>query len=104
MPYIAIKGFPKDNETIRKVAARINETLLELWGCPQAAINISYEPIPPEEWDERMEHGEIAQNRDRMLILGGKWMNEEKKPTDDCYIPTGYAGGQQLCEVHLGDG
>ena len=30
MPYIAIKGFPKDEETIRKVADRFNEALLEL--------------------------------------------------------------------------
>ena len=48
MPYIAIKGYPKDEETVRKVAERINETLLELWGCPQAAINISYEASTPE--------------------------------------------------------
>ena len=51
MPYIAIKGFPKDDETMRKVAERINATLLELWGCQQEHINISYEAVPPEEWD-----------------------------------------------------
>ena len=72
MPYIAIKGFPKDEETIRKVADRFNEALLELWGCPQEAVNISYEAVPPEEWDERMERGEIVQNREKMLIYGGK--------------------------------
>ena len=78
MPYIAIKGFPKDDETIRKVAERINAVLLDLWGCPQAAINISYEAIPPEKWDERMERGEIARNRDKMLLCGGKWMGREE--------------------------
>ena len=74
MPYIAIKGFPKDDETMRKVAERFNETLLELWGCQQEHINISYEAIPPEEWDERIERSEIAQKQDEMLICGGKWM------------------------------
>ena len=34
MPYIAIKGFPKDDETV----------------------------------------GEVARNRDKMLILSGKWI------------------------------
>ena len=81
MPYIAIKGFPKDNETMRKVADRINAALLELWGCQQEHINISYEAVPPEEWDERIEHGEIVQNWDKMLILGGKWTSREKKLT-----------------------
>ncbi len=88
MPYIAIKGFPKDDETMRKVAERINAALLDLWGCQQEHINISYEAVPPEEWDERIEHGEIARNRDKMLMLGGKWTSREKKLTilhlDDC--------------------
>ena len=29
MPYIAIKGFPKDDETAREAVERINATLLE---------------------------------------------------------------------------
>ena len=36
MPYIAIKTFPKDEETKKKVVERINELFLELWGCPTA--------------------------------------------------------------------
>ncbi len=69
MPYITIKGFPKDDETLRKVAERFNETLLELWGCRQEHINISYEAVPPEEWDERIEHGET---RFHDSVLGEK--------------------------------
>ena len=88
MPYIAIKGYPKDEATMRKVAERFNEALLELWGCPQAAINISYEAISPDAWGERMERGEIAQNRDKMLLYAGEWVNRGKKLTilhlDNC--------------------
>ncbi|MBE7004334.1 MAG: hypothetical protein E7425_08650 [Ruminococcaceae bacterium] len=47
MPYIAIKGFPKDDDTLRKVAERINAAQLELWGCRQEHINISYEAVAP---------------------------------------------------------
>ena len=82
MPYIAIKGFPKDDETVRKVAEHINAVLLDLLGCRQEHINISYEAVPPEEWDERIERGEIARNRDKMLIHGGKWMSRESKPAN----------------------
>ena len=74
---------------MRKVAERINAALLDLWGCQPEHINISYEAIPPEEWDERIERGEIAQNKDKMLIYGGKWLNREKKLAvlhlDDCH-------------------
>ncbi len=103
MPYIAIKGFPKDDETLRKVAERINAALLELWGCQQEHINISYEAVPPEEWDERIEHGEIVQNMDKMLILGGKWTSREKKLTilhlDDCpYCHKARRALDELCE------
>ena len=82
MPYIAIKGFPKDDETLRKVAERINAALLDLWGCQQEYINISYEAVPPEEWDERIERGEIAQNRDKMLMHSGEWTSREKTPAN----------------------
>ena len=103
MPYIAIKGFPKDDETVRKVAERINAVLLDLWGCQQEHINISYEAVPPEEWDERIERGEIAQNRDKMLILGGKWASREKKLTilhlDNCpYCHKARRARNELCE------
>ena len=103
MPYIAIKGFPKDDETVRKVAERINATLLDLWGCRQEHINISYEAVPPEEWDERIERGEIARNRDKMLMLGGEWTSAEKKLTilhlDHCpYCHKARRALGELCE------
>ena len=72
MPYIAIKGYPKDDETKKQVAERINAVFLELWGCPQEAVNLSVEEIPPEQWEERMERGEIEANRGNMLIRAGK--------------------------------
>ena len=81
MPYIAIKGFPKDEETVRRVAERINEAMLELWGCPQEAVSISYEAIPREQWEERMERGELAQKGKSMLLRAGKWVSRGKKLT-----------------------
>ena len=41
MPYIAIKGIPKDDETLRKDAERFNVALLKLWGCKQEHIGTS---------------------------------------------------------------
>ena len=49
MPYIAVKGFPKDDETKKKVVEGINEVFLKYWGCPQKAINISLETVDPAE-------------------------------------------------------
>ena len=39
MPYIAIKAYPKDEETKAKVAEKINQVFLEEWGCPPEAIS-----------------------------------------------------------------
>lgn len=78
MPYIAIKEFPKDAETVRKVAERINETLLELWGCQQKDISISYEPVAPENWDEQIVRGEVEAKRESMLILNGERLDAPK--------------------------
>ena len=62
-----------------------------------------YEAVPPEEWDERIERGEIVQNRDKMLILSGKWTSREKKLTilhlDHCpYCHKARRALGELCE------
>ncbi|MBQ3391759.1 MAG: tautomerase family protein [Clostridia bacterium] len=72
MPYIAIKTFPKDEETKKKVVERINELFLELWGCPQRAITISVEEFDPDEWAEKVQTPEIDPKLDKMMILKGE--------------------------------
>lgn len=71
MPYIKIKCYPKDVETKKIVADKINEIFLEHWGCPQEAISISLEEVLPENWGEVVEK-EIKPDTDKMMILSGK--------------------------------
>ena len=55
MPYIAIKALPRDAEKKRALAERINEVMMEVWGCPQQAITISIQDIAPDEWGEKVQ-------------------------------------------------
>ena len=71
MPYIAIKAYPKDEETKKKVVSEINEIFLKYWGCPPEAISISMENFPPEEWEEKVVKPEIEKKTDKMMILSG---------------------------------
>ena len=71
MPYIKIKCYPKDKETKEKVVERINETFLELWGCPAEAISVSLEEVRPEDWQEVVKN-EIEPASDKMMIMAGK--------------------------------
>ena len=72
MPYIAIKAYPKDEETKKKVVEEINNVMLKYWGCPQQAITISVESFEPEIWKEKVFNGEIKPNEDKMFILQGE--------------------------------
>ena len=72
MPYIAIKAYPKDEETKKKIAERINQAFLEIWGCSQEAINISIEEIAPENWDEKVMQTEVIPQKDKMMIFEGQ--------------------------------
>ncbi len=72
MPYIAIKGYPKDEETKKKVVDEINEIFLKYWGCPQKAISISIEEFAPEIWEEKVVKPEINSKIDKMAILFGE--------------------------------
>lgn len=73
MPYIAIKGYPKDEETKRRVAEQIREIFVKEWGCPRKAISISIEEFAPEEWDQKIYKGEIPACEANMYILDGEF-------------------------------
>lgn len=72
MPYVAIKGKPKTPEIRKKLVERINQALLEIWGCPQEAISISLEEIDPDKWEETVVKTEIEPNAEKMYILKGE--------------------------------
>lgn len=72
MPYIAIKSFPKDEETKKKVVDKINQVFLEEWGCPQEALTISLEEIVPDEWEKKVVKPEIEPKKDQMMIFNGE--------------------------------
>ena len=72
MPYIAIKAFPKDAETKKKVVDQINEIFLKTWGCPQEAITVSLEEIEPADWNDRVKRAEIDPKAEKMMILAGE--------------------------------
>ena len=72
MPYIAIKSFPKDEATKKKLVDQINQAFLDTWGCPQEAISISFEEVAPADWEVRVRKPEIEPRKDQMMILDGQ--------------------------------
>lgn len=82
MPYIAIKAYPKDEETKKRLAEKINEVFLEVWGCPQEAISLSIEDVAPDRWEKQVVKAEIEPNTEKMLILAGekKYLKDHATP------------------------
>ena len=72
MPYIAIKAYPKDEETKKRAVEQIRDVLLKTWGCPEEAITISVEEFPPEDFNKKVRDPEILPKLDKMMILDGK--------------------------------
>lgn len=72
MPYVAIKAWPKDEAVKKELVDRINQVFLEVWGCPQEAMNISLEEVSQEDWEETVRKPEIDANIDKMMILDGQ--------------------------------
>ena len=72
MPYIAIKAYPQDEETKKKLVDQINEVILKTWGCPQEAISISIEEVKPADWNSTVMETEVLPKKDKMMILEGK--------------------------------
>ena len=72
MPYIAIKAYPKDMETKKKVVDEINEVFKRNWGCPPEAISISVEEVKPEDWEDKVVKPVIEPDDPKMMIRDGK--------------------------------
>ena len=72
MPYVDVKCFPRDDEKVKLIVNRINEVLMEDWGCPAHTISISLEQITPDEWDEKVKVPEMDARADSMFILHGE--------------------------------
>lgn len=72
MPYIAIKTLFKDEETKKRAVEKINEVMLETWGCPQEAITISVEEFSSDDFGKGVRDSEILPKKDKMMIFDGK--------------------------------
>ena len=72
MPYIAIKSHPKDEKMKQALVEKINDAVLEVFGCRREAVSISFEEIAPAEWQEKVFKPEIEAHKDKMMIFAGK--------------------------------
>ena len=72
MPYIAIRSYPKDEDTKRRLVERFNQDIMEICGVPAQAITISYEEIVPEEWADKVVKTEVEPKMDKMYIVKGE--------------------------------
>ena len=72
MLFVAIKVWPKDEAIKKELVDKINQVFLDVWGCPQEAMNVSLEEIAPEDWEETVKKPEIDPNVDKMMILDGQ--------------------------------
>lgn len=72
MPYIDVKCYPRPEEKINLIVEKINQVLIDEWGCPQHTISISLEQVAPEEWHDKVEVPEMDARADSMFILHGE--------------------------------
>ncbi len=77
MPYIAIKAKPKDEATKKELIRRINQAVLEVWGCPQEVITISMEEIQPDDWKDTVVKQEIEPYPEKMMIRYGEKLYQD---------------------------
>lgn len=72
MPYISIKAYPRDSEAVDKLAQKIKEDIIELWGCSPETVSISFEAVAPEKWEEKVRKPQILAHPEKLRILDGK--------------------------------
>ena len=56
----------------KEAVERLNQALMEVWGCAPEDITISLEEVAPEDWDDQVERPEIRARLDTVWILDGE--------------------------------
>ncbi len=73
MPYIAIKRYPREDPAAdHRVVEEISKLLQREWGVESDWVSISLEELPPEEFEEQVEQGDMVRAREHMLLLHGE--------------------------------
>ena len=72
MPYVDIKCFPRTQEMREDIVQKINQVLIDAWGCPPETISISLEEVAPENWDAQVKTAEMDPREESMFILHGE--------------------------------
>ena len=76
MPYVSIRTFPQSEEDRRRAAERVQQLLMELWGCEADWISVSVENVDPADWEDRIIRGEMEEDAAHMLIRDGEKLYE----------------------------
>jgi len=71
MPYVAVKMWPKDDDTRKKLAEKISQAVQDAVGCPPQAVTVSIEEIAQEKWVETV-GPELEAKQDKMYIVKGE--------------------------------
>ena len=71
MPYVAVKMWPKDDDTRKKLAEKISQAVQDAVGCPPQAVTVSIEEITQEKWVETV-GPELEAKQDKMYIVKGE--------------------------------
>ena len=71
MPYVAVKMWPKDEDTKKVLAEKISKAVQEAIGCPPMAVTVSLEEIAQDKWVETV-GPELEAKKDKMYIVKGE--------------------------------
>lgn len=72
MPYLEIRCLAKTDEFKKQAAEKLNQAVLDIWGCAPEAITISFEEYPTrEEFAEKVKKPIFEANKDKMYIRSG---------------------------------
>ena len=72
MPYVKIKGYPKDEETKKIITKKITEVFETYWPCKKDVLSVSIEGIDPQNWEEDVVNKDIKDDMENMYLLNGE--------------------------------
>ena len=72
MPHVIVKLYPgRTEEQKRRLTQAIAGDLVEILQCPETAVSVGFEEVPPAEWPEKVYRPDILEKQDTLYLKPG---------------------------------
>lgn len=72
MPHVIVKLYPgRSEEQKRRLTKAIAKDVVDVLQCPETAVSVAFEEVPPPDWPEKVYRPDILEKQSTLYLKPG---------------------------------